>query len=121
MEKETRKENHVPAVSEPEKVQGEVGNPYLVTFSKPFVFEGDTYTCIDLSGLENLSAADMIAANKVMERSGTVNVLPEMSLEYACILSSRASGLVVEFFKSLPPREAIKVKNCVTSFLYGGA
>ena len=31
-----------------------------------------------------ISAADMIAVNKTIERGGTVNVLPEMSLEYAC-------------------------------------
>ncbi len=92
---------------------------YLVVFKKPFIFEGDTYASIDLSGLESLSAADMIAVNKTMERSGTVNVLPEMSLEYACLISARATGMPVEFFKALPPKEALKIKNRVTNFLYG--
>lgn len=92
---------------------------YLIVFKKPFIFEGETYSCIDLSGLESLSAADMIAVNKTMERSGTVNVLPEMSLEYACLISARASEMPVEFFKALPPKEALKVKNRVTNFLYG--
>lgn len=61
----------------------------------------------------------MIATNKIIERGGTVNVLPEMSLEYACIISSRASGKPVEFFKALPPKDALKVKNRVTNFLFG--
>ena len=61
----------------------------------------------------------MIAVNKTIERGGTVNVLPEMSLEYACLISARASGKPVEFFKVLPPKEALKIKNRVTSFLYG--
>ena len=92
---------------------------YLIVFKKPFVFEGASYDSVDLSGLEELSAADMIAVNKTIERGGTVNVLPEMSLEYACLISSRASGKPVEFFKALPPKDALKVKNRVTNFLYG--
>lgn len=94
-------------------------NPFLVFFKKPFTFEGVSYESVDLSGLESLSAADMIAVNKTIERGGTVNVLPEMSLEYACLISARASGKPVEFFKALPPKEALKIKNRVTSFLYG--
>lgn len=92
---------------------------YYITFKKPFVWEDNTYTGVDLSGLEDLSARDMISTQRMMERSGSINVLPEMSLEYACIFASKASGLPQEFFQSLPPREAIKVKNRVTSFFYG--
>ncbi len=104
------------AVTNTENVQED--SSYLVVFRKPFVFEGKTYESVDLSGLEDLSAADMIAANKIMERGGTVNVLPEMSLEYACIISARATRMPVEFFRALPPKDALKVKNRVTNFLY---
>lgn len=90
-----------------------------VRFRRPFVFEDETYEGVDLSGLEDLSARDMIATQRVMERSGSINVIPEMSLEYACIFVSKATKLPVEFFQSLPPREAVKVKNRVTSFFYG--
>ena len=94
-------------------------NPFLVFFKKPHTFEGVSYESVDLSGLEDLHAADMIAVNKTIERGGTVNVLPEMSLEYACLISARATGKPVEFFNALPPKEALKVKNRVTNFLYG--
>ena len=90
-----------------------------VRFRRPFVFEAETYEGVDLSGLEDLSARDMIATQRAMERSGSINVIPEMSLEYACIFASKATKLPVEFFQSLPPREAVKVKNRVTSFFYG--
>lgn len=95
------------------------GNPWLVTFKNPYTFEGTVYRNVDLSGLEDLKAGDMIAVNKTIERSGTVNVLPEMSLEYACLISAKAAQMPVEFFKGLPPKEALKVKNRVTNFLYG--
>ena len=106
------------AAVEARKRQEVADNPYLVMFKKPVLFEGLSYDSVDLSGLENLSAADMIAVNKTIERGGTVNVLPEMSLEYACLISARATGRPVDFFKALPPKEALKIKNRVTSFLY---
>ena len=92
---------------------------YVVVFNKPYTFEGTTYTKVDLSGLDNLTAADMIAANKVLDRTGSFTFLPEMSLEYACIIAGKATNLPVEFFKGLHPREAVKVKNRVTAFFYG--
>lgn len=102
-----------------QKTAQEIENPYLVVFKIPFVFEGRQYESIDLSGLEQLSARDMISVNKAIERGGTVNVLPEMSLEYACLISAKATQMPVEFFQALPPREALKIKNRVTNFLYG--
>ena len=102
------------AVQEPEEE-----NKYLIKFRKPFVWEDNTYTEIDMSDLEDLSAKDMIAAQRTMEKSGSINVLPEMSLEYACIFASKATKMPVEFFQALPPKEAIKVKNKVTNFFYG--
>lgn len=92
---------------------------YVVVFNKPYAFEGTTYTKVDLSGLDDLTAADMIAANKVLDRTGSFTFLPEMSLEYACIIAAKATKLPVEFFKGLHPREAVKVKNRVTAFFYG--
>ena len=61
----------------------------------------------------------MIQTQRTMEKSGSINVLPEMSLEYACIFAAKATKLPVEFFQELPPKEAIKVKNRVTNFFYG--
>jgi hypothetical protein len=94
-------------------------NKYYVKFRKPFVWEDETYDGVDLSGMEDLSARDMIQAQRIMEKSGSINVLPEMSLEYACIFASKAAKMPVEFFQALPPKEAVKVKNRVTNFFYG--
>ena len=113
-EQEQREKEIATAVPEQEEE-----NKYLIKFRKPFLFEDETYTEIDLSGLEDLSARDMIQAQRTMERSGSINVLPEMSLEYACIFASKATKMPVEFFQALPPKEAIKVKNKVTNFFYG--
>lgn len=116
LETGTREQKEITTAAET-KEQEE--NKYLIKFRKPFIFEDETYKEIDLSGLEDLSARDMIQAQRTMERSGSINVLPEMSLEYACIFASKATKMPVEFFQALPPKEAIKVKNKVTNFFYG--
>jgi hypothetical protein len=97
----------------------EEDNAYLVIFKKPVTWEGSTYTEVDLSSLENLKASDMIQVQRTMEKSGSVSVLPELSLEYALLFAAKATKIPVEFFQSLPPKEAIKVKNRVTSFFFG--
>ena len=45
--------------------------------------------------------------------------MPEVSLEYACVLAAKAVKQPIEFFTNLPPKEALKVKNRVMSFLFG--
>ena len=112
-----------------EKVSGEVettspevieDDNLVIKFKKPFFFEGKEYTELDLSGLDNLTASDMIAVNKYMQRTSSgIDVMPEVSLEYACMLASKAAKLPIEFFTKLPPKEAMKVKNRVMGFLFG--
>jgi len=92
----------------------------VVKFKKPFTFERKEYTEVDLSGMEDLTAADMIAVNKIMNRTSPgIDVMPEVSVEYACHFAARAAKLPIEFFMALPPREMMKVKNRVMGFLFG--
>ena len=76
----------------------------IIKLKKPYKFEGKEY----------------IAVNKYMDRTATgIQVMPEVSLEYACVFASKATKLPVEFFTNLPPKQAIKVKNRVMGFLFG--
>lgn len=105
------------AVSEPDDTEE---SSMIVKFKKPFCFEGKEYTELDLSGMEDLTGADMIAVNKIIQRtSAGIDVMPEVSVEYAFHFAARAAKLPVEFFTSLPPKETIKVKNRVMGFLFG--
>ena len=91
----------------------------IIKLSKTYDFEGEKIQELDFSGLENVTADDMIKANKVLASSGAVSVLPENDLHYTLIIAASATGHPIEFFKSLKPRDAIKVKNKVTSFFFG--
>lgn len=110
----TKKEENIEAI---ETV--EVENDYILRFGKPYTFEDEAYTEIDLSGIEDITASDMIAAQKVISKGGTVELLPEMSLQYACIIASRVTKRPIEFFTGLPAKEAMKLKNIVTGFIFG--
>lgn len=94
-------------------------NDLVIKLKTPIVFEGERYEKIDLSGLENVKASDMVAINRRLSRNGNVNVNQELTLEYALHMASYASNLPVEFFDQLPPYAALAVKSRVTNFLYG--
>ena len=92
----------------------------ILKLSRTYRFEDQDISELDLSGLEDLTVDDMIRANKALSSSGTFSVLPETDLQYTITLAVKVTGLPVEFFKQLKPRDGIKVKNRVTSFLFGG-
>ena len=92
----------------------------VLRFQKPYSFEGETYTEVDLSGLEDLSAADLCKVGKMVKKIDGVDPIAEMSLPYAIFMAARVTGKPIEFFQQLPAREAIKLKNLVAGFLYGG-
>lgn len=116
-------------MSDIEKVVGDVESDapaviedlnMVIKFRQPYRFEGKEYTELDLSGMEDMTGADMIAVNKIMQRSAAgIDVMPEVSVEYAFYFAARAAKLPVEFFHGLPPKESMKVKNRVMGFLFG--
>lgn len=107
------------AAAVPDGDDDEDGGLYI-KFRKPYEFERRVYDGIDLSGLEDLTGNDMIAVNRIMSRqSAGVEIMPEVSMEYACHLAARASKQPVEFFLGMSPRELMRVKNRVMGFLFG--
>lgn len=91
----------------------------VLRFQKPYSFEGETYTEVDLSGLEDLSAADLCKVGKMVKKTDGLDPIAEMSLPYAIFMAARVTGKPLEFFQQLPAREAVKLKNLVVGFLYG--
>ena len=91
----------------------------VLELSRAYSFEGETIKEIDFSGLENVTAKTMVKASRTLAAEGDVQVLPESSLHYAIIIAADCTGLPLEFFEMLKPRDAMKVKNTVTSFFYG--
>ena len=93
-----------------------------VKFRKPYRFEGKDYDGVDLSGLEDTTAAALENVGRILlkKRPGLNPSTIEMTMEYANLLASRVTHLPEEFFERLPAKEAMKVKTTVVGFLYGG-
>lgn len=92
----------------------------LVKLRKPVDFEGKTYTELDLSAMEDMSARDLKKISKLVRvKDAAVNpALMEMSMEYAMAAAAMAAKLPIEFFDKLGAKDAMKVKNTVVSFLF---
>lgn len=96
-----------------------INEDMILQLSRTYEFEGEKIDKLDFSGLEDVTANNMIKANKVMTAAGHVSIMPENDLHYTLIIAADATGYPIEFFKTLKPRDAIKVKNKVTNFFYG--
>lgn len=93
---------------------------FIVKLTRTYNFEGEKISEIDFSGLEDVTAETMIKANKTLTSAGDVSILPENSLHYALIIAAGCTDYPIEFYKQLKPQDAIRVKNKVTGFFYGG-
>lgn len=98
------------------EIDNKLDNPYLVIFKKPYTFEGKDYKEVDLSGLEDLTTADLMEVDKVFSTREYVSPYPEADSKYNCMIAARACKLPIEFFIALPIKEGKKVNNIVKGF-----
>lgn len=91
----------------------------VIILKKTIAFEGKRYEKIDLSGMDDIKAADMIVVNRRLSRNGNIDVMQETTLEYALNIANIATDIPIEFFEQLPPYAAMEIKRRVTAFLYG--
>lgn len=92
----------------------------IITLKNPYTFEGKEYTEIDLTGMEDMTAGDMIRVEKLYSRANSgLNVMPEVSEEYALFFAASVTKLPIEFFYGLPAKTMMRIKNRVMGFLFG--
>ncbi len=90
----------------------------LIRYRKPFVFEDETFTELDLHGLEDLRGRDLTAIEKAFNKTGVSSFLPENTTTYAKIVATKVTGLPAEYFEDLPVGEVEKIKHAVVGFFY---
>lgn len=94
-------------------------NKNIVELSKKITFEGKEYSEIDLSKLDELTTADLIQAQKILTRMGSVATVLETDYQYTMIIAHLATKLPLEFFDALPAKDGVKVKNRVSGSFFG--
>ena len=75
----------------------------VLKFRKPYKFEGQEYTEVDLSAMEDMTAEDLCAMGKIMTKLGIVNPVAEMTVDYAIYMAARRWS----FSRACPPRRAL--------------
>lgn len=90
----------------------------IIKYRKPFVFEGETFTELDLHGLEDLCGRDLTAIEKAFNKTGVSSFVPESTTTYAKIVATKVTRLPAEYFEDLPVGEIEKIKNAVVGFFY---
>jgi len=90
----------------------------LITLSKPYVFEGETYTEINLQGLGDLKAKDLSVIDKIYISKGCNPATSGLTIDYAVITASMVTKKPLEFFENLPAKDAMAMKNVVVRFFY---
>lgn len=118
MDKMEKEQGEIVEVEEQTALSGTVEDFMVIKLKNPIMFEGNRYDKIDLTRLDDIKAADMVAISRRMTRSGNIDTTPETSLEYALNMANLATGLPLEFFDQLPPYVAMAIKGRVTNFLY---
>lgn len=95
------------------------GKDMTVKLTKVYDFEGEKVSEIDFSGIDEITAKDMIKINKILIGRNQVEILPESSMPYALAMASTCTLYPIEFYEMLKPRDAIRVKNFVVGFING--
>lgn len=87
---------------------------HVITFEKPYIYKGQTYTSVDLYGIADLNSMNDSAAENRIAREGFPITENSTNYLFACAIASMATGLDEEFFTGLPLCEVLKLKNAVS-------
>lgn len=97
--------------------EGKNDSSKVVKFTKPYKFDDENYSELDLSGMDRLTVEDAILAVKKLTDNGELAamVMPETATAYTDELAAKATGLPIEFFQLLPVGASKKVRQMVQS------
>lgn len=89
----------------------------LLKLKKPVTFDGKEYKEIDLSGLMDLKAKDLVLARRMVLTNGAgVDIYMERTLEFACYIANIVTGKPVSLFMELSSEDGWTLRNMVADF-----
>lgn len=88
---------------------------HVMRFEKPYSYQGETYTEIDLNAVADLNSMNESAAENKVARMGFPITETSLNYYYSCVLASMATGKPEEFFTGLPLCEVLKLKHAVNA------
>jgi len=90
-----------------------------LVLESPFEFEGEEIKEIDLSGLFDLTIADLTSVDNEMRRYGVdVTATSGVSRIYAALVASKANKKPYEWLLNMKGRDSVRLMNMVHAFFY---
>ena len=89
-----------------------------IRLADPFMFEGQEIKEVDLSGLFDLTAADLCAIDLQMMARGYTGARMELTRQYALLVAARVNGKPWEWLDRMRARDCIRLRETVTTFFY---
>jgi len=86
---------------------------HVMEFEKPYTFDGETYTEINLCEVADLNSMNESTAENRMARMGFAVTNTRTNYYYSCVLASMATNKPEAFFTGLPICEVLKLRNAV--------
>lgn len=97
----------------------EAAEKIVVELSTPYTFEGQEYTEIDITKIQEMTIKDAIDIQSQLfsEQEVAGMVVSETTTAFTRALAAKASGLPIEFFKLAPRNVSRKISQTVRGFI----
>lgn len=92
----------------------------MMTFklNQSFKYDGEEITELDLSGLLDLNARDLVDIDREMMRRGFTGTRTELTRQYAMLVAARCAKKPWDFCDRMSARDSIRLKEYVVTFFY---
>ena len=91
----------------------------IFKLKRSFTFEGENYTELDMTALEDITGRQLYEAEKIYTKNGGSTVAMEYSLDFIFTLCNIVLNKPIEFFYAMSATDTYRLKYFVASFLEG--
>ncbi len=105
----------------PESVENEeqkIEEMMSFKLNQSFKYDGEEITELDLSGLLDLNAHDLVDIDREMTRRGFAGARNELTRQYAMLVAARCNKKPWDFCDRMSARDSIRLKEYVVTFFY---
>lgn len=105
----------------PESVENEeqkIEEMMSFKLNQSFKYDGEEITELDLSGLLDLNAHDLVDIDREMTRRGFAGARNELTRQYAMLVAAKCMHKPWDFCDRMSARDSIRLKEYVVTFFY---
>lgn len=84
----------------------------------PYKFDGKEISELDLGGIMDLTARDLVELDTEMQRRGFYGSRTEMSRQYAMLVAAKVMDKPYNFCDGMSARDSIRLKETITTFFF---